>query len=101
MKTVSRQRFSLWLILLLVGFLVVVLLLPGCASIRNSERTYAASYDADEKMGTVSVTLRPVTPTAQAIQRTTNLDEKQLAELIKKAMEQARVPDVTETPALK
>ena len=81
--------------------LAACVFLAGCGTIQNSERTYAASYDADEKMGTVSVTLRPVTPTAQAIQRTTSLDEKQLAALIKQVMDQNRFPNVVETPALK
>lgn len=91
----------MWLILLILGLLVVVVLLPGCETYQQSERTYAASYNADEHMGTVSITLRPASPTSQALQRMSNLDEKQIAALIKQVMDQNRFPDVTKTPDLK
>lgn len=65
--------------------------LCGCPAMneyaRNYERTYTAAYDADNKSGTLSVTIKPATPTA-GFSPVQTLDDKLKAQL-EKAVEDA------------
>jgi len=36
--------------------------LTSCETLNQSERTYSVSYDADQKSGAISITLRPAQP---------------------------------------
>lgn len=49
---------------ILTAILVVVatLCLISCEALKESERTYSVSYDADQKSGAISLTLKPARP---------------------------------------
>ena len=46
-----------------IALLLLSFALVGCESFtKETERTYAVSYDADQKAGSISITLKPTTP---------------------------------------
>lgn len=63
--------------------LLAVSLFTGCSSLDRYERTYSAAIDPDTKSGSVSVTLRPITPSAPS---PSTLDQKAIADLVAQAL---------------
>lgn len=80
--------------------LSIILLSPGCAGYerfaQTTERQYSVSYDPDTQTGALSVTLRPAIPAAAPA---SNLDEKQIAALVAKAI--AEYAKISIPPTLK
>lgn len=80
--------------------LTIIGLFSGCQALDRYERTYSANVDADNKTGYISVTLKPLTPTAPQVVPG-KLDEAYIKELIKLIQEGTKAPNVLDTPDLK
>lgn len=85
--------------LIRLAIIGVPFFLGSCAEYQkfssSYERTYSAGYNADTGSGQVSLTLRPISPSAQAATPPATLNDEVIAKIVKLIMESKSVtPEV-------
>lgn len=70
--------------------LLFILSLTGCAQLDSYRRTYAVNYDADQKSGSVSMTLEPIAQPTTTPNIAQGLNDETIAKILKLLEESAK-----------
>lgn len=93
MKTRIQQLERLgYIVSALVAIILILAMFGGCNAMNGYERTYAATYDADNQSGNISLTLRPIAPPGSpaAPVATEAMNDEVIARIVKLVSDEAR-----------
>jgi len=76
----------------IVAIILILAVFGGCTVMNGYERTYMATYDADNQSGAISLTLRPIVPPGSpaAPVATEVMNDEVIARIVKMVSEEAR-----------